>query len=525
MKQLVKVIAILLCAVILLTACGSKTSTQNPNDKGAAATPGSSAAAEKKDPSTLIYAASSEPSKLDPQNNDMLGGMLIERQAYDTLVSKDEATGKITPRLATEWKWVDNTTLAMTLRNDVYFQNGEKMTAKDVIFTIQRFAKGSATASLYSSFDGEHSVIVDDTHVQIKFKAPYSPALNMLANIRAAIVCKSYIESVGDKEIARKTMGTGAFCFENWVSGDRLTMVRNDKYWSKAPIYKNLVFRFLVDPTARMVELQTGGVDIIETLQSQDIDRMKAGVKGCKLYEVDGYKFYWIAMSELSPFFSNQKVREAIAHVLDINAIAEAAFGVAAKTADSSLGSNIFGYEKQGFYKQDLELAKKLLAEAGYPNGFKIDLVLSEAVHNVKAGEIIQAMLSKIGVTVNVKVFDGATESSMKSDGSSLFLIGNLTSNTGDPDQAFFMHTKNSSVKSIRISDAKFNELLLAGKSEIDTDKRAKIYAEAQQYVFKNVLEIPLAQAKVTYGTRDYLQNFTPDAGTQPDLSGVTFAK
>ena len=118
----------------------------------------------KKDYETLVYAMNTEPARLDPQNDALLNTMLVNKQIYNTLVVKDPITGDIAPSLATSWKWVNDKTLLLTLRDDVYFHNGEKLTADDVLYTIRRFPKGIATSSLFSSFDTENSRVVDSTH-------------------------------------------------------------------------------------------------------------------------------------------------------------------------------------------------------------------------------------------------------------------------------------------------------------------------------------------------------------------------
>lgn len=524
--------------LLMCVACSTPQNTQEPNELVETQQPEATQTGNVTEPQqpqneptvsskegnadTLVVAVSTEPTSLDPQNNSLLAGMTVERQIYDTLVCIDNETGEIKPNLAAEWYWEDDLTLNMTLRDDVYFQNGEKLTSDDVIFTIQRLAEGSATASLYASFDGANSVAVDDTHVQIKFSNIYAPALTMLGNVRASIVCKSYVESVGNDEFARKPMGTGAFSFADWITGDRINLTRNESCWNNVPSYKKLVIRFVTDQTARMIELETSGVDITMELASSDIESLLAGVEGCNVYSADGYKQYWLGFNETDPQLSNVKVREAIALALDVNQMVQAAYGVSAKTMDSCLGTGLFGYVSMPSYEHNLEQAKSLLAEAGYAEGLTIDLVISQAAWNTKMAEIIQAFLSQIGITVNIQTFDGATESSMRANGEETMFIGNLTCNTGDADQWFALMTENSTKKSDRKTDATLNQMIADAKSELDVESRKRKYVELQQYVYDNVLVIPLAQAIQYYGVRNYVTGFVPDAGLIPDFSIVT---
>lgn len=505
MKKLAKCILtmLLVCGLLLTSAAGAEPTKNAQKD-------------------TLVVAVSTEPTSLDPQNNSLLAGMTIEKQIFDTLVVVDNETGDISPSLATEWNWEDDLTLNMTLRDDAVFHNGEKMTAEDVVYTLQRLNDGSASASLYSSFDGANSVAVDDTHVQIKFKTPYAPALVMLGNVRASIVCKSYVESVGNDAFARAPIGTGAFVFDNWVTGDRITMTSNRDSWKNVPSFDKLVIRFVTDQTARMIELETAGVDITMELSSSDIQNLLTGVDGCSAYSAEGYKQYWFGFNETDPQLNDVRVRKAIATALNVDQMVQAAYGVAAKTMDSCLGTGLFGYTAMPSYEYDPAQAKALLSEAGYDNGLTIDLIISQASWNTKMAEITQAFLSQIDITVNIQTFDGATESSMRANGEETMFIGNLTCNTGDADQWFALLTENSTKKSDRKTDPILNKMIADARSELDVETRRQLYVDLQQYVYDNVIVLPLAQAMQYYGVRNYVEGFIPDAGLIPDFSVIT---
>lgn len=532
-KRLRKATAFLVACVMAAsaTACSSSSAPSASSTTGAVAASTQTAEEKKSDGSevsskaenkdTLVVAVSTEPTSLDPQYNSLIAGMTIERQIYDTLVTMNPDTGEIEPCLASEWEWEDDLTLNMTLRSDVVFQNGEKMTAEDVVFTIKRLGEGSATASLYSSFDGDNTMAIDDNHVQIKFSTEYAPALRMLANTRASVVCKSYVESVGNDEMARKPMGTGAFKFEDWVTGDRITLSKNDICWNRVPSYETLAIRFVTDQTARAIELETGGVDVTMELATSDIEALQAGIDGCDVYAVGGFKQYWLGFNENDPYLSDSRVRRAIAMTLNVDQMVQAAYGISAVTMDSCLGTGLFGYKSMPTYENDLEGAKALLAEAGYPNGFDIDLVISQAAWNTKMAELINMFLGQVGINVNIQTFDGATESSMRANGEETLFIGNLTCNTADADQWFSLMLSNSTKKSDAKSDEVLNKMILDARAELDTEKRAQAYADLQQYVYDNALVIPLAQAVQYYGTRDYVEGFVPDAGLIPDFSLV----
>ena len=257
---------LVLCIVFtcVLTACGKK---------GGAAPEGEGGTTAVRD--VLNYGMPQEPGKLDPQNDSLLVTKMTNKQIYDTLFTVDDESKEICANLATEWTWTDDLTLDVTLRDDVYFHNGEKLTAADVAFTLERCAVGNATATLFASFDVENTAVVDDTHITIKMKAPYASALNILANAISGIVCKSYAESVDETTFGREPVGSGAFKFVEWVSGDHITLVRNDEYWGQKPAYTTLNLRIINDNGARAIELETGGIDLTDSLNISDITRFK----------------------------------------------------------------------------------------------------------------------------------------------------------------------------------------------------------------------------------------------------------
>ena len=391
MKRFAQLLAMLLCLAMVLTACGGGDTSSAASDSSAAdssaaasgdasgSTADTTATSSKEDKNSLVYAVAAEPGKLDPQNNAILPGMMIERQIYDPLIEKDPETGEFVPALATAWEWVDNTHLKLTLREGVKWHDGSDFTAADVLYTIGRFETGAATSSLYIAFDAANSTANGDYEVTIAFKYEFAPALNFLATARAYIVNENYTETNGDAYLEQNPMGTGAFKFVEWVIGSHVTMVRNDEYWGTVPSFENLTVRFITDDTARMVALETGEIDIASEIQSEDIQRAVDGeVPNVIGYTVPSYKIWYLAMNQNFEPFQDSRVRLALAHAVDWEAACEVAGGITVEAAQSCLASTIFGYEPQGIYEYDPELSKQLLAEAGYADGFEVTCVEEE---------------------------------------------------------------------------------------------------------------------------------------------------
>ena len=538
MKRFAQLIAMLLCLAMVLTACSSggdtssnasnstattDSSASTASSDASASDSGSDATASKADKNSLVYAVAAEPGQLDPQNNAILPGMMIEKQIFDSLIVKNPETGEFEPGLATEWEWTDDTHLKLTLREGVKWHDGSDFTSADVVYTVGRFAEGSATASLYAAFDAANTVANGDYEVTIAFKYAFAPAINFIAHNRAFIVSQNYVEENGQQTFGQNPMGTGAFKFVEWVVGSHVTMVRNDEYWGTAPSYENLTVRFIVDDTARMVALETGEIDIASEIQSEDIARAVNGeVPGVIGYTTPSYKVWYLSFNENFEPFQKKEVRLAMAHAVDWEAACEVAGGMTVEAAQSCLASTIFGYEAQGVYEYDPELSKQLLAEAGYADGFEVTCIEEEIPVAVRMLETIQAYFAEVGITMNIEVVDTPTWQEALTKGTSQMTVGNMTAMTGDP-----MHTLNQTVDDAvqitgKVTDAKYNELFDQGAAEMDETARAEIYKELQQYVYENAFQIPMYQQVITYGVRDYIEGFLPDAGVQLDLKLIT---
>ena len=382
MKKHWKLIALMLVLSMLLSCMLTGCKQANPD-----ATTGDDGQTTTGTRDTLNYGMPQEPGKLDPQNDSLLVAKMTNKQIYDTLFVVDDSMMEIKANLATEWNWVDDLTLDVTIRDDVVFHNGEKLTAHDVAYTLERCAVGNATATLFSSFDVENTVVTDDTHITIKMKQPYASALNVLANAISGIVCKSYAESVDETTFGREPIGTGAFKFVEWVSGDHITLTRNDAYWGHKPAYTTLNLRIINDNSARAIELETGGIDLTDSLTiTTDIARFEEDPT-IDVYKIPSTKVVYLAFNEQHPILGNETVRRAIAHAIDADSVRKAAYGDGAILATSSIPSTVYGYKNVGGYEYNVELAKQLLAEAGYADGFSFNTVCPSVAASVKTAE------------------------------------------------------------------------------------------------------------------------------------------
>lgn len=548
MRKTKKVMALVISAILLLTGCGGKAETnagggqQNAAGKETQAQGGGSGKeagkpggelnsgagsatadnSEKALKDSLAVALKAEPGNIDPHGNTQLVSFAIQREIFNTLVQKDE-NGNIVPELAESWEVLDDTTIRFHLRDDVYFHNGEKMTAEDVRFSIARATEGKGSKTLFTNFDGENTKVVDDNTVDIKLKAPFAAALNYLTSSRGDILSKKAVEEMGDEEFGRHPIGTGPFKFKEWKSGVSVELEQNEEYWGEKPAYTQLTFKFITEAANRAIELETGGVDIAYDISPSDVARLEDSPE-CQIVQGQGYKFTYITLNMQDEYLKNQKVREALTLAIDMPSLVDAVYSGTAVVADSVMNPNMFGYVSIGQNEYDTEKAKALLAEAGYPDGFTISLKTNDDKQFIAVLEIVQNMWKSIGVTGEIQSYEQASYLDMAKAGDVQVGMSSTTATTGDPDNALFYLDKGYKGH-FQPNDDKIADLLEEGRGEYDESKRAAIYEELEHYIWDQNYMIPVCYTNVIYGTGKNVENLPCDPGTTPDLSKVKIYK
>ncbi len=491
--------------MIFTTACSSG------GDAGEAGSTG---------PDILKVAIRSEPSTLDPHNSTALANFAIQRVVYDTLVMLD-SEGNIVPCLAESWEVIDDLTVRFKLRDEVYFSNGEKLTAEDVRYSLERATIEAGSASMFSAFDGTNTAVVDDLTVDVKVKYPFAPIFNYLASPRGDIINKKAMEEMGAEEFARNPVGTGSFILKDWVTGDSLSLERNEEYWGEKPAFSQLLVRVITEPANRAIELETGNVDIIYDVASSDVERLEAA-ESTQVVSGPGYKFSYITMNASMEPFNDIRVREALVLSLNMEQIVESVYKGSAQLADSLMAPTVFGYSSVGPYEYNPERAKELLAEAGYADGLTVKLMTNEDRSFMDVSEIAQNMWKEVGIETSIEIMDQASLLAKAREGTVSMGITNSTPTTGDPDHALMIWP--STYESfLRMDNATIDAYLEEGKSTYDQVEREAVYAEALEYMWSQYNLIPICFTDAIYATGSNIENFECHPGNTPNLAAVTF--
>lgn len=526
MRKPISMILAMVLAAGTLAGCGGQTTTSS-TDTTAAAASNTAAAGETAAPAaeaqgaikdTVTAVLKAEPSNVDPHGNTELVAMTTQVQIFETLVKKDE-NGEIIPGLAESWEQVDDKTIRFKLRENVKFHNGETLTADDVVYTIQRATEKPSSASIFAAFDAENTKAVDDLTVDVATKEPFAAVFNYLTSTRGGIVSKKAVEEMGDDAFGRNPVGTGPFMFDEWVSGTSITLKRFDDYWGEKPAYSTLVLKFITETANRALEIEAGNADIVLDPATDDLDRLKE-TDGLQVVSGDSYGMSYISFTQDDEVVGDVRVRQALSLALNLDTMVESVYGEYASVSESVMPSTILYYKSQGEHKYDVEKAKELLAEAGYPNGLELTLNLPNSSEQQSIGVIAQNMWKEIGVTANISTASTSEVIAAGRRGDNQVVVMAATYSTGDPGHALAdFDTRSDGF--LRPIDKDVDEMLDKGAAAYDSTERQAVYEELQEYLYNQYYMIGVANKTVNYIITDNVQNFYCDPGDIPSFASV----
>jgi peptide/nickel transport system substrate-binding protein len=453
----------------------------------------------------LRYVTGTDALTLDPQFVTDIPTARVVTQLHETLIYPD-STGKMVGVLAEKWE-VSDDSLSWTfhLRRGVKFHDGAPFNANAVKFTFDRIMAKETAAPRASSAAAIASVEVkDENTVVIKTKSPYAPLLAQLSAYNLAIISPAAGGKLNN-EYSRAPAGTGPFKLGKWTPGERLTIVRNEEYWGKKAASSAVDFTIVPEDSARVLMLMSGEADVISNVPPVMVNRLK-GAPGVKIVETTGFRTIYVGLNlDIKPF-DNLKVRQAVAHAIDTKALLAGVMN-SIGTAGGGLESTVIpGSAKIDPYPYNPELAKKLLAEAGYPNGFSSEFYVTTGryINDKQLGEAIQAQLAKVGIKVNLQSPEfGAYSAMLRQKKVPMFLLGK-GSPTGDPDFTLTInvHTEGSGNYG-NYRSPKVDQLLDEQRSTVDVAKRNELLRQILQQSYDDVPWITLFYENQIFGQRD----------------------
>lgn len=358
---------------------------------------------------TLNFALGGNPDTLDPHKTAGTLTFQTLKSVYDTLVEPDPS-GKIVPALAERWEVSgDALTWTFYLRKDVVFHNGDKLTSKDVKATFDRIMD-KATASPKAKEFGAIAAIEtpDDFTVVLKLKEPASPLLATLASGWGAILPKSLIDSGHD--FGSQPVGTGPFELKKWVRDSQIVLAKNKNYWMKGHPKLDEIIMYIIPERAVAVQgLISGQIDVAYLIDIDDLPLLEAS-PDVKIEKSMTSLILVMSINCSNPVLQDLRVRQAINLAIDKQKVLDVAYNSGKPIGTFMDYGNAYYKDFTALYPYDPEKARKLLAEAGVGQDKVFELTLPQNYEmHVKAGEMYQDMLTKVGMNVKIKLVDWST--------------------------------------------------------------------------------------------------------------------
>ncbi|MDR1731656.1 MAG: ABC transporter substrate-binding protein [Synergistaceae bacterium] len=467
--------------------------------------------AEAKD--RLIVADQYDATTMDPvAHNDVPSGRAC-LSVYDTLIFLDPETGEFKPGLAESWEFLSGAEFKMHLRKGVRFHNGEEMKADDVRFSLMRATTpAGARVAAYSKNIADVEVL-DDYTVIIRLKAADYSFFPSLTHNWTSILNRKAVEAAGEN-YGMNPVGTGPFKFVSWQKGDRYVLERFDDYWGPKINFKTLEVRSIPEPTNRMIELETGGVDIAYPLAANDLRRVEEHER-LDLIRQPQTSVHYLGFNFAKKPLDDVRVRRAISLALDTEGIDKVVWRGVGRVPRSLIPLPVrYSIDSEiSPHAQDVETAKKLLAEAGV-KGLKLQVWTNERKERIDMATIIQAQLQEVGIDVEIKILEwGALLKGLREKAHDLFIMG-WVSSIPDPNFSVVgLLETGAGSNYFSCSDPKMDEFLAKGRSLPDSEERAAIYRDMQLYINEQTPMVYLHSDDALVGTQKYVKGFIAGAG------------
>jgi len=515
-KKIFSILTIILLFTLVMAACSSnKPTTKNQNDDT------TSESATPQPGGTITIGTSQEPDTLDIHKTGMSVADDIDGNIGGTLLSFDPDSMELKPNLAESYNVsADGKTLTFKIRQGVTFQDGTPLTSKSFKDTFDRIMNPATGATVAANFvSAVQSVTTpDDQTLVIKLKEPSAPFLSNLTTGYMQPLSLESIKKYG-KDYGRNPVGVGPWKFEHWVTGQSITLTRNDAFKWPASFYKNqgktypdkLVYKFITDPQTMLAALDSGSIDILASANAKDAKRYRDNNK-FNVLEADQQGLgLFLEMNLENDLVKDINVRKAINLAIDKNSIIKAVLDGEGEPAYGPLPPTIFGYDanvKNYGYKYNKNQAMKLLEDSGWKKNSKgimekdgktLQLTLSIYATQSQAAQIVQAMLKDIGIDIKLQTMEPATLIEKATKGQ--YDLAFLSYTYNDPDILYllFHSSQIGGLNHIRVKNPELDVLLEKGRTTMDTEERKKIYADIQKTIVDQAYWAPIYSGKVFY--------------------------
>ena len=472
---------------------------------------------------TLRVAVSTDLLGLDPLQAFTVSGLVMQRHIYDSLVSFG-ANGTIQPQLAVSWKLLDEKTWRFNLRKGIKFHNGYPFTAADVKFSIEYLLDPKNKWNFRTYFDSFDAIeTIDDYTINIKTKIPDPVLPNNLAAF-VNVISKKFYDENGSEGLKNQAIGTGPFKFVSWRRNDRLVLEANNEWYASPPKVKTLMFRIIPEMGARVAELQAGGVHIIFDVPPFMVSQLKKG-EDTDVLSVPSLRTIYMIIDTLKiPQLKDRRVRQALNFGVDKEAIVKGILNGMGTPLGTHVPLLVGGADPSiKPYPYDPQKAKDLLKEAGYPNGFSLNLYSPNGRYlmDKEVTLAVADQLSKVGIKTNVQVMESNTYlkelSAHNLEG--IYLIG-IACRTYDVN--YSLNQLNPNFVLCYYQDKELEEMVNKTKATMDSTKRYNSAYKIQKIVHDEAIFLPLYNEMGIYGVSKKVKGFEAPVDEMMQLWNVS---
>lgn len=443
----------------------------------------------------LIFAAAADPTTLDPHNTTDTESDQVIHMILETLIGFDEDM-KIVPRLAERWSVADDgVTWTFHLRHGIRFHDGAAFNADAVRANFERVLDPAAAHKRLPLFSMIDRIEVADAHtVRFVTKYPFGAFEPTLAHVSAAIVSPVVAAREGKRfgTAVDAVSGTGPYRLVSWKKDEEIVLERFDGYWGRPGVTRQIVYRPIPEPSARVLALETADVDVISRVSAPDIPRLERA-PGIQVHRVAGVGAQQFRFNLTKPLFRDPRVRQAISYGIDRRAIVENLVSSFARPSTSALTPIMRGYANLGEIPYDPAKARQLLRDAGYPHGFRTRIATTPRYPmGVELAEAVAADLKKVGIDAAIDVFDWGTMVQFwaglppEKNPQEIFIMG-AGASTADADwglRPIFRTAPTNENNYGYYSNAEFDRVIEAAMRETDAAERQRLYRRAQEIVY-----------------------------------------
>ena len=448
------------------------------------------------------------PENLDPTMNLSSFRAMVGVSMFDSLVGRD-TENRIVPQLAESWRLVDDVTWQLKLRKGVVFHDGEPFNAEAVRFTFQRVLDPEQKSPNRANVAEIARVeIVDDYTVNLVTRQPYAPLINRLLDF--AIVPPKYVAEKGNQGMALRPVGTGPYRFVELIKDDRMVVEAFDRHWRGAPKIRRIVYKPIPEPFTRAAALRNNEVDLVTTMPPS-LARELERAPGIRVQRVPSSWIIYLGLNALKKPLSDVKVRQALNYATDVDAIIKNVLEGNGRRLEGPLTPQMFGYDASvKGYPPDPGRSRRLLAEAGYPDGLEITLESPAGRYqgDKEIAEALGGQWQRAGFKPKVQVAEWGAyfKRYLAKQFQDAYVLG-LGGPMQDADELY--NLVSSKGRGLYYKNERVDALFDLGRSTMDPAKRRQVYRDLQRAMVEDATWVFLLQQVDIYASRDRL-TWTP---------------